>query len=67
MLHEKLENLKKAYYSGVMKVREGDTWIEYNSAKQMRIAIQDLENEIAFAQNGSRPRGSRLVTTGKGF
>jgi len=58
-----LENLKKAYYRGVLKVREGDTWIEYQSMKDMRIAISDAEAEIS----NSKPSGSRIVTVSNGY
>lgn len=37
--HEQLANLKKAYARGVMRVREGDTWVEYQSMRQMAQAI----------------------------
>lgn len=65
MTQEMLDRLKKAYYSGVLKVREGDTWVEYQSLKQMRIAMQDAENELVGA--GNTPKGTRLARTGKGY
>ena len=63
MTQTQLDKLKNAYARGVMKVREGDTWIEYQSMKEMRIAIRDIEVELA----GTKPSGARLVTTSKGY
>ena len=58
-----LDNLKKNYYSGVLKFREGDTWVEYQSTKAMRVAIKDAEEEIS----SNAPRGTRLVSVSKGY
>jgi len=58
-----LEELEKSYYAGVLKVREGDTWIEYQSMSHMRIAIQDAKAEL----NNTRPKGSHFVKTSKGY
>ena len=63
MTQDLLNKLKTAYYTGVLKVREGDTWLEYNSMKEMRIAIADAEAELA----GGKPKGTRLVSTSKGY
>lgn len=63
MTQETIDRLKKAYYSGVLKVREGDTWLEYNSMKEMRVAISDAESELSKA----RPSGTRLVRTSNGY
>lgn len=58
-----LTELKAAYASGVLKVREGNSWVEYQSMKEMRIAIKELEAELS----GSKPLGVRRVITGKGY
>lgn len=58
MTPQLLEKLKKAYYSGVLEVREGDSWLRYQSASSMRRAIEDAENELS----GGAPQGSRVVT-----
>lgn len=58
-----LDNLKKNYYSGVLKFREGDTWVEYQNSKEMRIAIKDAEQEL----KNTAPSGTRLVTVNKGY
>lgn len=63
MTQSDLENLKKAYYSGVLKVREGDTWVEYHSMREMRLAIKDAEAELS----NNTPKGSRLTSVGKGY
>lgn len=67
MTQEELDRLRKAYYSGVLKVREGDTWVEYQSLKQMRVAMRDAENELANGGEGKAPQGTRLARTGKGY
>ncbi len=64
MTIDDLERLKRAYYSGVLKVREGDTWVEYQSGNQMWRAIQRAEAELVGAKS---PTGSRLVTVSKGY
>ncbi len=58
-----LNELKDAYARGVLKVREGDTWVEYQSMKDMRIAISEIEKQLS----NNRPSGSRLVSTSKGY
>ncbi len=63
MTQAQLDKLKNAYARGVLKIREGDTWLEYQTMKEMRIAIRDIETEIA----GTKPKGTRLVTTSKGY
>lgn len=63
---EHLKNLKDAYASGVLKVRNGDDWIEYNSMRDLRVAIADIESEIANSNKGGRPLGTHLVTIRRG-
>lgn len=59
-----LEKLESAYYSGVLKVREGDTWVEYQTATQMKTAIDDLRNKLSKTV----PKGTRFVRfTNKGY
>lgn len=58
-----LDELKKAYFRGILKVREGDTWLEYQSMKDMRIAISDAEREMS----GFKPSGTRIVRTSNGY
>lgn len=60
---EQLKTLKEAYYAGVLKVREKDTWVEYQNMKDMRIAIQELEQEIS----NSRPKGTRKAIVRRMF
>lgn len=57
---DQLANLKKAYARGVLRVREGDTQIEYQSMAAMRQAISDMEAELN-TQSGGKPTGSRRV------
>ena len=60
---EDLAALKKAYARGVLRVREGDTWIEYQSMREMKIAIDLIETELNV-ERATRPRGSRRVRFG---
>ncbi|SEG12512.1 phage head-tail joining protein [Marinobacterium lutimaris] len=60
---DQLANLKKAYARGVLRVREGDTWIEYQSMKQMREAIELMETELGI-EHANKPRGVRRVRFG---
>lgn len=60
---DQLQRLKDAYARGVLEIREGDTWLKYNSMSEMRQAINDMESEI----NDTRPRGSYRVTVSKGY
>jgi hypothetical protein len=58
-----LNDLKDAYARGVLKIREGDTWVEFQSMKEMSIAISEIEKSLS----NTRPSGSRLVTVSKGY
>ncbi len=58
-----LNELKSAYARGVLKVREGDTWIEYQSMGAMRTAIRDIEKEL----NSAVPKGVKLISTSQGY
>lgn len=64
-----LDKLKAAYSSGVLQVRDGNDHIEYQNMAQMRIAIQEIEAEIANQNNAGRgkPVGTRVVTINKGY
>lgn len=63
MTEQDLVNLKAAYASGVKMVREGDTWIEYQSAQDMRNAIKYAEAELGKV---TRPK-TQYVTTSQGY
>lgn len=58
-----LDLLKKNYARGVLEIREGNTWMKFNSMKEMRITIRDIEIELS----GNRPSGARLTSTSKGY
>lgn len=59
-----LAKLESAFYGGVLKVREGDTWLEYQTTSQMKLAIEDLRNSIS----PTVPKGTRLARfTNKGY
>jgi hypothetical protein len=63
MTLDQLNRLKESYASGILKIREGDTWVEYNSMKEMRIAIQEAEREMSSVA----PKGTRLTKTSNGY
>ncbi len=58
-----LDELRDAYARGVLKVRDGDTWVEYQSMKEMRTAMLEMEKSLS----SNTPSGSRLVSTSKGY
>ena len=57
-----LTNLKKAYYSGVLRVREGNSWVEYHSASDQWAAILRLEAELSPTKRVK----TQFVSTSKG-
>lgn len=60
---DQLADLKKAYARGVLRVREGDTWVEYQSMSDMRQAILSIESELGV-NHSNKPRGARRVRFG---
>lgn len=63
MTQSQLDRLIEAYSSGILKIREGDTWVEYQSMKEMRIAIEEAKRQL----NNVTPKGSRLLQVSKGY
>jgi len=63
MNQQQLDKLEAAYSSGILEVREDDTWLKFNSMRDMRVAIREAKIDIANA-NGL---GTRLVSTSKGY
>lgn len=55
---------KKRLLQNVLRVREGNTWVEYGSANELRQAIKDAEADVA---GSNKPRGTRMVTVGSGY
>lgn len=64
---EQLAKLKAAYAQGVLQVRDGNDFVEYQSMQQMRIAIADIEAELNANTGRGTPKGTRLVTVKKGY
>lgn len=62
---EQLTTLRNMYAKGVLRIREGETWIEFNSLSELRKAITDIENQIN--NPGGRPQGSYRITVNKGY
>lgn len=52
-LIQQLRELKKAYSSGALRVKFGDTDITYKSEHEMRLTIERLERELGIA---SKPK-----------
>jgi hypothetical protein len=63
MTPTQLLNLESAYSRGVLEIREGDTWVKYQSMDSMAKAIKIAKAELSSV----RPSGTRLVTTNKGY
>ena len=61
---DQLAKLKGAYARGVTRVREGETWVEYGSLKELRMVIADIEAELNI-QRQNRPRGVRRIGFGR--
>ena len=55
---------KKRLLQNVLRVREGNTWVEYGSAKELRQAIIDAEADV---EGSNKPRGTRMVTVGSRY
>ncbi len=58
-----LNELQDAYSRGILKIREGDTWVEYQSMKEMRLAISEMKRELF----NSTPTGTRIASTSQGY
>ena len=60
------EALQAARFNGVLTVKAGDKTVTYKSNVEIRVALSDLEREIARLQG--RPRARRIRTVcGKGL
>ncbi len=55
------DGLLSARYTGAMRMRAGDKWIDYKSDAEMRRALADIEQQIASAQG--RRRSTLIRTT----
>ncbi len=55
-----LENLKRAFASGVLRVRLQDRETEYRSITELKKAIETVEKELSI-----RPKGPFFVQVGK--
>lgn len=63
MTSDELSNLKNARNKGILKFREGDTWVEYQNIKQMDEIIEREERKL----NRESKRTTRLIATSKGY
>lgn len=61
---DEITQAKRFLLQNVLRVREGNTWVEYGSAAALRKSIADAEREMA---NSTRPRGTRLTHVSSGF
>ena len=48
---DNLNKLKKAYATGILRVRLGDNLIEYKSEEEMRRTIERIERELGKGKN----------------
>lgn len=60
---DQLQKLKNMYATGVLETREGDTWVKFNTMRELRTAINEIEAEI----NNSKPSGTRLITINRNY
>lgn len=61
---DEIQEAKRRLLQNVLRVREGDTWVEYGSPGALRQAIRDAEAEVA---NSNVPRGTRYARVSNGF
>jgi len=61
---EEITAAKRFLLQNVLRVREGNTWVEYGSASELRRSIADAEREMAT--NG-KPQGTRFAHISSGF
>lgn len=61
---DEIEDAKRRLLQNVLRVREGNTWVEYGSGAELRAAIRLAESDVA---NSGKPRGTRLVQVSSGF
>lgn len=59
-----VDEAERRLLQNVLEVREGDQWVTYGSAKDLRIAIDRAKNELA---NKNRPMGYRRVSFSTGY
>lgn len=59
-----LENLERAYYSGHLKVKNGDKEIQFDSESALLKRIHQLKKELGLA---TKKPGRILMSTGKGL
>lgn len=55
---------KKRLLENVLRVREGNTWVEYGSAAELRQSIKDAERD---AEGSNKPSGTRLASIHSGY
>tara|TARA_B110000240_G_C13397703_1_gene409622 strand:- start:424 stop:627 length:204 start_codon:yes stop_codon:yes gene_type:complete len=55
---------KQRLLSNVLRVREGNTWVEYGTSKELRAAIAIAEHDLA---GNKKPFGTRLATISSGY
>ena len=58
-----LDNLIRMRNRGVKEVREKDTWIKFNSFKEMEDAIRRMEIELG----AKKPMGTKRVRVNRGY
>lgn len=61
--HE-IEEAEKRLLQNVLRVREGNTWVEYGSSSDLRQAIRDAKASMA---GSGKPTGSRRVSINSGY
>lgn len=61
---DEIAEAKRRLLANVLRVREGNTWVEYGSASELRQAIKDAEAEMI---GSTKPRGTRFIEVNSGY
>lgn len=61
---DEIEDAKRFLLQNVLRVREGNTWVEYGSAAELRRSIADAERDMV---NSTKPKGTRYAQVSSGY
>ncbi len=61
---DEIDDAKRFLLQNVLRVREGNTWVEYGSAAALRRSIADAEREMI---DSGKPQGTRFAHVSSGY
>tara|TARA_R110002124_G_C8970366_1_gene514992 strand:+ start:3307 stop:3540 length:234 start_codon:yes stop_codon:yes gene_type:complete len=64
--NESLTKLMNAYSQGIIEYRDGDQWVKYDSMAAMKIAIDNIRQELNTGYT-TRPMGATKVICVSGY